>query len=444
LSSEQKARAELAADRAHALENATANEALATMTGDKTKLLNRLTPASDAGVAKVAGGALTREEGRVAKVVDAAPAREEPRAAKLADRPLTEEERRAAKLAERPLTEQQQRMVKALERHPDPDNYRMAGARARATGREVHVVKQAQVGGVARGEHVVAQAEASGGALHTQAIAQGGGPHAGGPAGGGTGGPTGGGSGSTAAPHSTGGKRRIVVAPEPVSKVAPPKPPPVETPKPKRKRAGYTAQDEMLHQHVLERLAEQVHAKKADPTSYLCVHDSATVNGKRYGGGNRMDQIAEKLHDASDLRAQARKKRLDISHNPHELEINLIHRYDDLRAEYERLDKLSKFEQVDEYEHLDISPERKWQIQDELKAMRLRQVGALEPDMLEVYFGTRRVEIADITLTENDPYHRFKTKVYKRIMEEMLPGFEVLAYDIKPKSSGLFMFSPVD
>ena len=91
---------------------------------------------------------------------------------------------------------------------------------------------------------------------------------------------------------------------------------PVEPPK--AKTAGYTAQDEVLRQHVLERLADQMHAKKGDPTSYLGVHDSVTVDGKRYGGGNRrMDAIAEKLHDASDLRAQAGKKRLDISHKPH-------------------------------------------------------------------------------------------------------------------------------
>ena len=157
-----------------------------------------------------------------------------------------------------------------------------------------------------------------------------------------------------------------------------------------------------------------------------------------------MDAIAEKLHDASDLRAQAGKKRLDISHNPHELEIGFIDRYPDLKTEYRQLDRLSKGLRVDQYEHLAISPERKWQIRDELDAMRVRQVGALKPDMLEVYFGTRRVEIADITLTENDPYHRFKTRVYKRIMEEMLPGFKVIAYDIKPKPNGLFMFSPVD
>ena len=67
LSFEESARAELAVDRALARENTTANKALATMTGDEAKLLNRLTPASDAGVAKVVGGALTQEEGRAGK-----------------------------------------------------------------------------------------------------------------------------------------------------------------------------------------------------------------------------------------------------------------------------------------------------------------------------------------------------------------------------------------
>ena len=135
--------------------------------------------------------------------------------------------------------------------------------------------------------------------------------------------------------------------------------PPVQTPNPKAKRAGYTAQDEVLREHVLERLADRMHAKKGGPTSYLGVHDPVTVDGKRYGGDNRMDAIAEKLHDASDLRAQAGEMRLDISHNPHELEIGLIDRYPDLKSEYEQLDRLSKGLRVDEYEHLAISPQRK-------------------------------------------------------------------------------------
>lgn len=465
LSFEESARAELAVDRALARENTTANKALATMTGDEAKLLNRLTPASDAGVAKVVGGALTQEEGRAAKVIDTTLAREEQRTGKLADRPLTDEERRMAKLADRPLTDEERRMAKAIERHLNQDNDRMAGAQARATDREVKVAKQAQASGVTKGEHVIAQAEAAGGgaqgqatgALQTQAAGGrgAGGPRTGSGSGSGTGGSgstTGGGGGSGGGGSAVGGgggeprlidlegRRRMVEIPKRPKAVEPPVP--VEPPK--AKRAGYTAQDEVLHEHVLEILADQMHAKKGGPTSYLGVHDPVTVDGKRYGGGNRMDAIAEKLHDASDLRAQARKPRLDISHNPHELEIDFINRYPDLKAEYKQLDSLTKFLQVDEYEHLAISPKRKLQIRDELDAMHPRKVGALKPDMLEVYFDKRLVEIADITLTENDPYHRFKTKVYKRIMEEMLPGFKVIAYDIKPKPNGLFMFSPVD
>lgn len=76
--------------------------------------------------------------------------------------------------------------------------------------------------------------------------------------------------------------------------------------------------------------------------------------------------------------------------------------------------------------------------------MRVRQVGALKPDVVDVTFSTRQVRIDDITLTENDPYHRFKTKVYKRIMEEMLPGFTVIANDVKPMPNGSYTLSPIE
>jgi hypothetical protein len=211
-------------------------------------------------------------------------------------------------------------------------------------------------------------------------------------------------------------------------------------------RTGRQVEDAELRKHVLEQLAERVRGADADPTEFLGVHGPVTVHGKGFGGRNSFRAIAERLEKVSTLRVQRRKKPLVLRWDPDEVQSGFIFRHEDLKAGYDKLKAIRTGTRLPaEFERLNLSPKRIRQIRGELDEMVGRKVGALLPDIVEIWFGRwPKVQIADITLAGNDPYHLFKTRVYKRIMESMLPGFKVLALDITPMSNGSYRFFPID
>jgi hypothetical protein len=474
-----------ALERGVTREEATLSKGLATLTGDETKLASRLTPATDAAIAKeVAGGGavareeqraamaldapLSKQEQRMAKVADTALSREEQRMAKAADRPLTDEERRMAKAADRPLTDEERRMAKAADRpltdeerrmwkaiekrHGDP---RMAGDQARAAQREVQVAQQA--GGMKPGEIVAIRAESSGGALHTEASTGGsprGGPGSGGTvsttSGGGAGSTTGGGPHATeptGGPHVTEprGKRRIIAAegrPKEAKKAAE-----AESAEAGAgfQRTGLAAQDAEIRRLILEHAAEKLMGKGGDPTQYLCLHDPVTVNGKRIGGRNTYGNIDEALEKISAKRVERGRTAIPLNKNLNldQLEGAFIRSEPDLLRDLQNLERLTNGLPVPEFSTLAMSPARINQIRKELNRLEGRQLRTLHPDIFEAYFSKRLVQIADLTLAARDPYHMFKSRLYKRIAERMLPGYKVIAFDIKPLANGTYLLIPI-
>lgn len=204
-----------------------------------------------------------------------------------------------------------------------------------------------------------------------------------------------------------------------------------------KKGAGDLAEKRELRKYVRERLAEEKAGMKSDPTEFLTIHGPVEVNGATVGGENNFTQVAKKLQDASDARVQAGKAALPLDAKRvedllKEGEVDFVKRHDDLRAQYELLQKLASGKSVPEFEALNLSAGTKEQIREEFVAIHARRIGSLKMDIAEVWFDQLRVEIADLTLTENNPVHAFKTLLYKRVMEEMLPGYGVRAQDIKP------------
>jgi hypothetical protein len=361
--------------------DATASKALSTLAGDDAKALSRLSPG----------------DARATKAIEASLAKNDPR------------------------------MAKVIEQQLAKDEHRMAQARAV----EAPAAQQAEPRAIAQGEGRTAQAQA-GDRLTT-------------------------GGGSTTEPRSSQTK---TTEPQPRRRVVtterrPPDPAkPLGTAAdagtgagPKIAKKGKTVEQEELRKHVLARLAEGIQGRKGDPTEFLGVHEAVTIGTKKFGGKSTFSGIAKKLQEASALRVKGRKKELTIRKEvTEEAPINFISRpaNADLKADYERLTRLTKGTRVPEFEHLSLTPKTIGDIREELAALTARpKIGALRTDVTEAWFRKKEVQIADISLRENDPMHLFKTKMYKRVMETMLPGFKVFAYDIKPMPNGRYVLNPV-
>jgi hypothetical protein len=212
-----------------------------------------------------------------------------------------------------------------------------------------------------------------------------------------------------------------------------------------RGTTGKAVEKKEIKQYVVERLKEQLQGHKPDPTEFLTFHEQVTIRGKSYGGNSTFNDIAEGLNNSSTLRQQGLKPALPLDPKNvdallKEGQINFIKRNADLSTLYDQLDRLTKGQSVPELEALQLSPSRLSEIREELEALQARRIGNMRTDITEVWFDTKRVEIADISLRENDPLHEFKTLLYKRIMEEMLPGFTVRAQDIKPTPGNYFNY----
>ena len=208
---------------------------------------------------------------------------------------------------------------------------------------------------------------------------------------------------------------------------------------------GKAIEKKEIKRYVAERLKEQLQGHKPDPTEFLTFHEQVTIRGKSYGGNSTFNDIAEGLNNSSTLRQQGLKPALPLDPKKvdallKEGQINFIKRNADLSTLYDQLDRLAKGQSVPELEALQLSPSRLSEIREELEALQVRRIGNMRTDITEVWFDTKRVEIADISLRENDPLHEFKTLLYKHIMEEMLPGFTVRAQDIKPTPGNYFNY----
>lgn len=211
----------------------------------------------------------------------------------------------------------------------------------------------------------------------------------------------------------------------------------------KVKPAGLRAQDEQLRKHVLEQLGEKIRGAGADPLEFLGVHEAVKIAGKGFGGGNSVKAVAEKLRKASERRVKANRTPVPLKPNLNEGEINLIARHADLQAEFERLNRLTKGLNVPQYQRLPMSPGRLREIAEELERLAVRKVGDMQFDVFEAWFRKRHAQVADLTLAARVPYHMFKSKVYKTIVEEMLPGYKVIAFDIKPLANGTYLIIPI-
>ncbi len=212
-----------------------------------------------------------------------------------------------------------------------------------------------------------------------------------------------------------------------------------------RGSTGKAIEKKEIKQYAVERLKEQLQGHKPDPTEFLTFHEQVTIRGKSYGGNSTFNDIAQGLNNSSTLRQQVLKPALPLDPKKvdallKEGQINFIKRNAGLSTLYDRLDRLTKGQSVPELEALQLSPKRLSEIRDELEALQVRRIGNMRTDITEVWFDTKRVEIADISLRENDPLHEFKTLLYKRVMEEMLPGFTVRAQDIKPTPGNYFNY----
>lgn len=211
------------------------------------------------------------------------------------------------------------------------------------------------------------------------------------------------------------------------------------------RRTGAQVEKQEIKKYVLEVKKEELQGIKRDPTEFLAVHEKVTIRKQQVGGNSDFTSIAKELDNASNLRVQASKAPLPL--NPKKIdallkegEINFIKRHPDLDQIYTQLDDLTKGKTVPEFENLQLTQKRIEEIREELEALQLRKVGSLRTDITEVWFDQQRVEIADISLRENDPLHEFKTLLYKRVMEEMLPGYGVRAQDIKPTQGNYWKY----
>jgi hypothetical protein len=362
----------------------TANKMLSSMTSDDAKALNKLLP-------------------------------DNKRALKAQEAYLAQQDMRMAKLAEQRLSAQEAKMVEA----------QLLEAKAAQQGK-------AQV--MAQGEQRTAVTQGQG-ALDTRATttqskgAQGDNRLT---------------TNSSSETHQTSGQKggKSTTSTRPIGR----NPPPEDIGEGLIQKTGAVVEEEEIRKHIIGQLAEKVQMNKADATEFLGIHEPVTVGTKKVGGKNSFKDMVEKLEDASKLRVERRKKEVKLNKKiADEGCSHFIFRKEnvELKAEYDKLKKLAAGGQVKEYEHLNLSPKRIRQIREELEALEARQIGNLRSDITEIWFRSKKVEIADISLRESDPMHLFKTFMYKRIMEEMLPGFKVFAFDIKPKPGGGYIFTPV-
>jgi hypothetical protein len=202
-------------------------------------------------------------------------------------------------------------------------------------------------------------------------------------------------------------------------------------------RTGTQVEKQEIKKYLLERKKEELQGIKPDPTEFLAVHEEVTISNKTVGGNSDFTSTAKELDKASNLRVQAGKAPLPLDPKKidallKESELDFIKRHPDLNQIYTQLEDLTKGKTVPELENLQLTSKRIGEIREEVEAAARRQIGKKKTDITEVWFDQQRVEVADISLRENDPYHLFKTLLYKRVMEEMLPGFTVRAQDIKP------------
>jgi hypothetical protein len=204
----------------------------------------------------------------------------------------------------------------------------------------------------------------------------------------------------------------------------------------KPKHPGEQAEEAAIREYVKSKKHPIYGDEFSKPLDEFTVHEKVRVGSKDVGGGNKLEEIKVLLDKKSQQRKQAGETPITINEaiiRKKVIDFLKDEGNKDLMTEFTKAEKFLEEGKVPEYEAMDYTFTSKERMKEDIKRIKEgRLLGVMRPDVVDFRIDAKEVVITDITLRPNDPYHNFKTLVYKRVMEKMLPGFTVRAVELKP------------